>query len=235
MAPSAPPVTTSRDYQLGTSDPPLRQDLGAGFWNSKPKEAGYVALGIAVVDSLPVAYGVIGDDATKHMVHYFRNTGTTYEIDLEGMIAEVPSAKHWYEAEVDQAKQFVEKLDPGRHSITSRETEWGYNRQAESRNWYFAVGGYLYWGKGVADVRSSGSATTCELDFEYKFYDRYNWDAGASVTFAGITVTDKFMVEFHRQGLAREFDCVGSVRRKFSWRKGERIAADQLHPVGGRG
>ncbi len=93
-----------------------------------------MALGGAIIDSLPVAYAVIGDDATKHMIHCFRNSGATYEIDLEGMIAEVASAKQRYEAEVDQAKQFVEKLNPGHYSITSRQGQGGYNRQNESRN-----------------------------------------------------------------------------------------------------
>ena len=74
------------------------------------------------------------------------------------------------------------------------------------------------------------------IEYEYKFYDRYNWDAGKSVTFANITVTDHFMGEFHRQGLAREFNCLGSMRRVFSWRQGEAIAQAQLDtPVGGRG
>ncbi|HET9953359.1 MAG TPA: hypothetical protein VFQ61_02585, partial [Polyangiaceae bacterium] len=110
----------------------------------------------------------------------------------------------------------------------------GYNTQVENRNWFFAIGGYTTWGKGVAKVTDSGGVLNYELDFEYKFYDRYNWDAGKSVTFAHITVTDKFMGEFHRQGLAREFDCIGSFRRKFTWKKGERIPQSQIHPPGGR-
>jgi hypothetical protein len=39
--------------------------------------------------------------------------------------------------------------------------------------------------------------------------------------FAGITVTDKFMGEFHRQGL--------------SWKKGDPIPQGQLDGPGGRG
>ena len=38
------------------------------------------------------------------------------------------------------------------------------------------------------------------------------------MTFAGITVTDKFMGEFHREGLTREFHCVGSLKRTFTWK-----------------
>ena len=59
-------------------------------------------------------------------------------------------------------------------------------------------------------------------------YDRYNWDGGKSVTLFGIKITDQFMGEFHRQGLAREFDCVGSVRRTFSWKQGDEISSTQF-------
>jgi hypothetical protein len=47
-------------------------------------------------------------------------------------------------------------------------------------------------------------------------------------------VTDAFMGEFHRQGLAKEFDCYGSFKRHFSWKKGQAIPAQQLYPAGGR-
>ncbi|MDB4972856.1 MAG: hypothetical protein JWN48_1197 [Myxococcaceae bacterium] len=66
------------------------------------------------------------------------------------------------------------------------------------------------------------------------FFDRYNWDHGKSVTIGGITVTDRFMSEFHRQGLAREFDCVGVLKRKLSWVQGAPIAASQLQAAAGR-
>ena len=51
------------------------------------------------------------------------------------------------------------------------------------------------------------------LEFEYKFYDRYNWDGGKQVTILGHVVTDEFMGEFHRHGLARVFDLRGSVKK----------------------
>ncbi|HEY8945831.1 MAG TPA: hypothetical protein VIM73_16295, partial [Polyangiaceae bacterium] len=155
-------------------------------------------------------------------------------IDLEGMVNEVPSARERYEDEVSQAQEFVEKLPAGRHDITSRQGNVGYNQQAESRNWYFAIGGYTTWGKGVARVVVEGGTRRFELDFEYHFFDRYNWDAGKSVTFAGITITDHFMGEFHRQGLAQEFDCTGVFRRRFAWKAGERIPASQMHGTGSR-
>jgi hypothetical protein len=83
-------------------------------------------------------------------------------------------------------------------------------------------------------VKTTAAGTDYELNFEYKFYDRYNWDAGKSVTFAGITVTDVFMGEFHRQGLAREFDCYGAFKRHLTWKKGEEIPKQQLYSSAGR-
>jgi hypothetical protein len=65
-------------------------------------------------------------------------------------------------------------------------------------------------------------------------YPPFDWDAGKSVTFAGITVTDVFMGEFHRQGIAKEFDCFGSFKRRFTWKKGAPLSPQQLHPAGAR-
>jgi hypothetical protein len=53
------------------------------------------------------------------------------------------------------------------------------------------------------------------------------------VEIAGITITDQFMGEFHRQGVAQEFDCIG-FKRRFTWTAGTAIPAGQLHVPGGR-
>jgi hypothetical protein len=71
------------------------------------------------------------------------------------------------------------------------------------------------------------------MDFEYKFFDRYNWDGGKSVTLFKVTITDQFMGEFHRQGLAQEFDCVASIKRRFTWRHGQPIPKAQYARGGG--
>ncbi len=236
--PGPAPSPIDRNYQIGSIDPPTGHDPGAGVWSSKPKQAGYIALKAAIIEVLPQAALVIGLDAARHMAHYLiDNNGADLTINLEGMVRDVPSAKRRYEREVAQMQTFVETLPPGsRNPITSKNCEVGYNRQSENRNWFFAIGGYSSWGKGVASVATDASKTPVyDVDFEYKFYDRYNWDAGKSVTFAGITVTDKFMGEFHRQGLAQEYDCFGSFKRHFSWKKGQAISQGQLDGPGGRG
>jgi len=239
--PTPPPVLPSPislDYMLGTQDPPIRADPGAGTWSSRPKEASYVALKAAIIDVLPASVALVGDDAVAHMWHFLIGSGRTYTIDLAGMVNEVPSAKERYEDEACQAQSFVESLPPGTHQITSRSVEASYNLRTENQNWYFAIGGYKFWGTGQARVmQNAPGARSYALDFTYRFYDRYNWDGGKSVTLFGIRITDQFMGEFHRQGLAREFDCVGSVRRQFSWKQGEDISSAQLSSpvITGRG
>lgn len=58
------------------------------------------------------------------------------------------------------------------------------------------------------------------MQFEYRIADRYNWDTGKGVNVLGFPVKDKDIGEFHRQGLAREFNMSGWVRKTIRWKKG---------------
>jgi hypothetical protein len=80
-----------------------------------------------------------------------------------------------------------------------------------------ALGRYKAWGKGTIYSESDGTLT---LRYEHHIADRYNWDKGKAFRINGVSVTDEFMGEFHRQGLAREFDIHGFARKTFSWRPG---------------
>jgi len=154
--------------------------------------------------------------------------GTLVQQKQDTSLLGLPSSK-CCRHEVFQAQDFVESLPVGSHQITSRTVETGYNIQTENKNWFFAIGGYKRWGTGQAKVTQNAQGQrSYELDFTYKFFDRYNWDGGKSVTLFGIKITDHFMGEFHRQGLAREFDCLGAVRRRFTWKHGEDISNAQM-------
>lgn len=247
----APPSATSKftvtsfsstsEYKLGVEDPPYIPDPGAGPWKSKPIEATYLALW-ATLDLSLATFVVFGKDATNHLRHYLAGSGRDYEIDLESMLRQVPSARHWLQHEITQARSFVELLPVGTHFITSKQLDEGYNRQTENSNWYFALGGYRRWGKGVAKVFSVGGIRRYELDFEYRVRDRYNWDGQKQVEIPTpfqdsdpVIVTDKFMGEFHRQGLAREYFCNGRIKRKLSWSQGLPIPYAQMTLAAGGG
>jgi hypothetical protein len=77
--PTKPRTPMTIEYQLGSADPVYAPDVGAGAWKSSPTQLGYAALAASVVASLPFAYGIIGDDAAKHMLHYLLCTGLTWK------------------------------------------------------------------------------------------------------------------------------------------------------------
>jgi peptidoglycan hydrolase-like protein with peptidoglycan-binding domain len=173
---SGPPSSpVDRNYQIGTLDPPVSHDRGAGIWGSKRAEASYIALKQGIIQILPEAAVIVGSDAAKHMAHYLvDNNGKPLIIDLEGMVQDVPSAKARFHRELAQTQTFVETLPLGSvNPFTSKNVEVGYNTQAESKNWFFAIGGYSTWGKGTATVSGTRAEPIYTVDFEYKFYDRY--------------------------------------------------------------
>lgn len=132
-----------------------------------------------------------------------------------------------------RAQQFIETLPPGEHLITARSSYSGNNDPDTSPNWFSAVGGYAAWGKGRAFMRESGGRRSYRFEMSYKVSDRYNWDGNKGVELDvgewlggtgdvdfSMTVTDEELAVFHRQGLAREFDMHGSLRRAFEWTHG---------------
>ncbi len=227
------------NYKDGKDDPKIKPDVGAGKHNSKSKSV--KLLGIKVTIQLGLyAVRLKWDDAAKHLKHYFGNSGKTLTIDLRGMLDEVASAKLLYDSELAFAKKYCEtKTADGSYPITSSKPQGGYNTKKESNNWYYAVGGYSCWGKGVVEVKTlENGDKQYTLDFEYKFFDRYNWDTGKKVNIGGVTITDKFMGDFHRQGLAKEFDMAGKVSEKIRWvvkADGSGATPHVVVPSGGRG
>src|SRR5262245_14327052 len=197
------------DYTLGILPPTLPTDPGAGPWNSEPAETGmYVlkALLTGRVDGIPgavlrafapvltvdlfltgltlqvLASHFGGDDAVKHLLHYLGNPGNRYPIDLPGLVNEVPVARQTYDLQVGSAKKFIEGLPPGRHHFTSTTGSRNhYIFQHLSRNWFFAVGSYTSWGRGVAAVQRVGGRLNYSMGYGKNFFDKYNWDGGKQV------------------------------------------------------
>ncbi|MCC6536473.1 MAG: peptidoglycan-binding protein [Bryobacterales bacterium] len=215
---SPPPFSFDNGvYRTGTGDPPLGHDAGAGPWNSESKQLQTIALKGVIVTNLDKAMIYPGINATRHMRHYFANHGRNLTVNMESMIANVPLAQEAMVGEFRQVQRFVQMLPVGRHQFTSKSAESSYNYKDQSADWFFAVGGYSYWGQGTVNITMVGGQRKYDVEFVYKMFDRYNWDGGKSVTLVGITITDEFMGEFHRQGLAQEFNCYGEVRRQVSW------------------
>lgn len=229
-----------KDYKIGTDDPKIAHDAGAGVWNSAGGFFGdgwAIAKKQAIYTVLPLFEHTMGPNAVAHMNHFLGNSGADYTIPLSQMVNDVPSAKRLYERELALAQAFTQTLGPGEHNITSGSASNGYNRKAESADWYFAVGGYSAWGKGKVTVSECGNCPPGQrqytMDFEYKFEDKYNWDGGKAVTIGGVLISDSILAHMHLHGVAQEFIMKGSFTTSVTW-CGNAGTVPQIPDEGGR-
>jgi len=225
-----------KDYKLGTADPTVTPDAGAGPWGSQQPTLRRIALRQMAINFIIKYVQPFLPNAAAHLLHYFGNSGLSMTIDLASMIQDVPSARKLYAKEFSEAVAFVESLQEGDHHITSGAASEGYNTEDESMDWFLAVGGYDAWGKGPAKVYCRDGKRCYELTFVYKMVDRYNWDIGKTAPVGGVLVPDVFMGEWHLQGLAKEFGVSGSVTKTAHWCDGDpRPPGGAPGPGGGGG
>jgi hypothetical protein len=208
-------------YISSDKSPAIKPDGGSGPWCSAPQTAEFLVYKRAIqfaLDTRAVDLA-IGPDAVSHMRQYLNNTGNDLQLGVPALMQKSNQLRGHYDDELREAKTFCETLPPGHHAISSAKLGSGYFRQAEDRNLFFAIGGYSFWGQGTVNIamRESGKLREHLLDFEFHFYDRYNWDAGKTVSIAGIKITDEFMQKFHQQCYAREFDIKGVIKIEVRW------------------
>ena len=212
-----------KNYVIGSTPPPIVPDVGAGIWNSEtPKlitrtQKLLIQTGLGAVSGMP--------NAVAHLKHYFDNTGTEYTIDMVNLLKSSQAATDGAYEEFDAAVAFAEANAKCGQStaITSSKLTGKYANQSDSKDWYFASGGFSLWGAGVVTLDANGNYS---MDFTLNYFDKYNWDGGKSVTIGGITITDEFMANFHKQGLAKEFDMSGKITQTVTWKKGSKPRAN---------
>lgn len=205
------------NYAIGAMDPKISSDVGSGKWCSEPQTAKVLVYKRMIELALATKLGnlVAGENATRHLEHFFNNTGSTLKIDLQHIIDSEKYLKELYEVELDLAKSFSQSLGSGHHYITSKTGQQGYFKKMDGKNMFYAIGGFSYWGKGVVDIRSIGKLRKYILNFEFKLFDRYNWDKDKKFGFKDID--DNFMQKFHKQCYAREFDVIGRYKKTYWW------------------
>ena len=198
------------NYKIGSGHPPFNPDPGAGPWGSKTPTPEMILAKVAILQNIGYAW-LVYDDAAKHLRHFFGNTGRDYIIDFQGMLDDVPKVKAAAEKELEEAMDFAKSLPPGVTQITSSSLKGIYIHKSDSPNWFYANGGIFLWGEGTVTVADNGSTRSVHLALDVHMWDRYNWDGGKKTTIGPFTITDESMAEFHRMGLAREFDCFGKA------------------------
>lgn len=209
-------------YAIGDKAPALHPDAGSGPWCSAPKTMQYGLLKQMIelameTDKIQLQ---VGPEAVAQMHHFLDNTGTDYIVDVEQMMTRSDYLRQRHDEELAEAKAFAETLQPGTYSITSTRVHGGYFRRSHDPRYYFAIGGFTYWGQGRVVVKDAGrGGRSYALDFEFHFYDRYNWDNGKKTEVAGVSVKDAYLQELHRHCYAREYDVKGESKRQVTWEK----------------
>lgn len=225
-----------KNYMVGVNDPTYTPDPGAGNWGSEMlsfdlpiyaclrNEIMKALVEAAAADWVVSLFGGNVDypNARRHLMHYFGNTGTQLELDMDSLLGE-EAVKSALKDEFLAARKFAETLGDGVHNITSTDFSTGYCGEGD---WYYAMGGFHAWGKGIAEVYGPCIA----LQFEFKVADQYNWDKKKKVTILLIDITDEFMGEFHRKGLAREFYMEGAKQYLDHWVKGAPLGLSMPTP-----
>lgn len=205
---------TSLKLILGSQrDPQIESRPGAGEWNSETKsfENRIVAKSALKFFATEQARQQWGDEAATALHHYFENNGRDLRLDVSKLIQDVSSVKEKFELSRQLAKDLSLGLSDGIYLFTSEQAGTGLITKEDSENWYLAVAGYCFWIKGkivIADGKTN-------ITSEFTIWDRYDWDPGVQVqidTPIGPIVVDQDRIgEFHRQGLAKEFNFFGSI------------------------
>lgn len=208
-----------RDYKIGMTDPRRASDPGIGLWNSRPKLAFFSDIQVRLEIALQLGAGNLfpGTNASRHMLHYLGNSDLPLQVDVENLLQSSIGARTKMGKEVRSAQASIKRLLTGRHCVVANRRRRGIVRSSDSRDWYFALGMYAVWGKGIVNIDRYRGELRYRFEFLYRIYDRDNWDEGKKTNFLGIELSDRLIGEFHLEGLAREFDCVGEVRRQLAW------------------
>lgn len=217
--PQRPGMMQDHDYKIGMTDPRRSHDAGIGGWKSKPRTIVFADLHTKLYLALLAGSGNAfpGPNASKHMLHYLENTGLPLAIDLENMVRCVAKARAALVEEVRRAQTFMQTLPIGQHDIVARIATPSRIYTTDNSDWHFALGQFVRWGKCHVRVDHYRGERRYDVDFTYKVYDRYNWDRGEKTKLLGIEITDEEIGKFHLEGMAREYDCIGGLRRRLSW------------------
>ncbi|AXB42115.1 hypothetical protein [Amycolatopsis albispora] len=205
--------------QLPGPGPQPATDPGAGAHASQQPSLADQATWQAAYAGADVADGIGWTNASSHLKHFLDNSGTPVTVDADQIARDVPSFRGVVDRTVtEQMRELAaEAARTGNYGTpVTFDSGWHghYLGPAESKNWYYAMGGVQYSVTGVATVHPPavpGGAPTIEMDYRAHVFDRYNWDGGKATQIGPMTVTDASLAELHRSGLAQEYNISGST------------------------
>lgn len=198
--------------------PPPAEGDGSGEHGSRGAGIGD-RISEQLAGALATAAEVLGyTDAARHLRHYLANSGDDLEVDVERVIADVAAAQQQVDSQLDgvldeHAEAIAAAAASGERLVIPFTTDWGVATadQDSEGNWFFALGSFSLSQTGVIVVETGPDGQpVVRVEYQTHLFDRYNWDAGKSVTIGPVTIEDQRLQDLHETGLAQEFDVYGS-------------------------
>lgn len=216
------PNVFDQEFPLpGVPDPPPPPAEGDGSGEHGGRDAGIGdRIAEQLAGALATAAEVLGHtDAARHLRHYLANSGENLEVDTERVIADVAAAQAQVDAQLDgvladHADAIADAAASGERVVIPFTTEWGVATadQGSEANWFYALGSFSLSQTGVIVVEPGPDGQpVVRVEYQTHLFDRYNWDAGKSVTIGPVTIEDQQLQDLHETGLAQEFDVYGST------------------------
>jgi WXG100 family type VII secretion target len=222
----APPPASSPPGQPGSGD-------GSGGHGATGPPTGADWETHRTMSSAALLARLRGYDITaSHMEHFLGNSGQSLPVDVDRMMGDMPEFRTAVEQQFRQeiwgaAQQEIAARYTGEPLQFQVSTGWRsdyYPSQDKYPNWYYGVGGFSYSQTAAVTVTpGADGGPVVTINSQVHMFDRYNWDAGKSVTIpssgvswiddrtiAGDYIPDTEMGHLHQTGIAQEYELYGA-------------------------
>lgn len=161
--------------------------------------------------------GVLKDapEARDLLLHYLGNSGSDVTIDVDKMLAEIPSFTDKVKQDrtrygEEAAKKAREQNATGAVTSAIPDETLSHNVEAaESYNWWAAIHNFEYKHVGEVTVTPSGDSFAYTVKSKIVLRDHYDWNPDAPPSGPAGAFNQKELDELNCYGWAREFWCTG--------------------------